>query len=196
MNRDGIVDQIYTDRFLEASVLKDQDRIEECLVKAHELLADPAIPRYHYIKTLLLLASATDGWYEANLYCIEANQLWQTTRIWQPAGANDAVDGYMAEIRGELDELIALLEEEGGPEDDVVEYYTPQHDEGVEGARAMLQDMDIGDVRDSARDKVRLAGPGDDVRARQRHRLPRRPSSFSTRIRRRPCLSSPCNNIS
>jgi hypothetical protein len=56
----SIIDQRFTDWINEATDLADQGQLEECVVKARELLARDDCPRYHRMKTLLLLAAALD----------------------------------------------------------------------------------------------------------------------------------------
>jgi hypothetical protein len=150
MQRGGIIDDQFTDRFNEANALWDEDRLEECIVKARELLAEPAIPRYHEIKTLLLLASTVEDWYEANGYRIEAEGLWRIVRRWHPEGEDEELDGYMAEIRGVLDEADRVLQEEEpynsdseADSEDEVQHARLNHDEEVADAQALMQDMDI-----------------------------------------------------
>jgi hypothetical protein len=146
MSRESIIDSQFTDGFNEANALWEQDRLEECIVKAHELLAEQAIPRYHRMKTLLLLASTVGDWYEANSYRVEAEALWQIVRRWHPEGEDENIDGHMAEIRGILEDADRMLQEEEPKDydlDDEVQHMVRNHDEEVADAQAMMQDMDL-----------------------------------------------------
>jgi hypothetical protein len=120
----SIIDQRFTDWINEATDLADQGLLEECVVKARELLADDACPRYHRMKTLLLLAAVLDDWYQANECRQDADALWRIVRRWHPVGENETLDTYMAEIRDLLDvcrEALAQEEPSDGHEveDDV-----------------------------------------------------------------------------
>jgi hypothetical protein len=96
-------DRQFTDAFNEANHLWDEDRLEECVTKARELLQDPAIPHFHRMKTLLLLDSTLGDWHEANDCCIDAEALWRIARRWHPEGEDEVVDKNMKEMRDTLD---------------------------------------------------------------------------------------------
>jgi hypothetical protein len=114
--------------------------------QARELPSEPAIPRYHRIKTLLLLTSTIKDQDEANSYRIEAEALWQVDRRWHPEGEDEKLDGYMAEIRGVLKEADRVLQEKEPYDydlEDEVQHIIPDHNEEIADAQAIRQDMDI-----------------------------------------------------
>ena len=53
----------------------DDDKEEECIAAAQNLLEDPDLPRYHRIKTLVLLGSAFNEWDETETCRLEAERL-------------------------------------------------------------------------------------------------------------------------
>ncbi|KAH4146496.1 hypothetical protein HBH44_241520 [Parastagonospora nodorum] len=146
MATQSIIDVQFTDAFNEAKALYDADRLDECIAKARELLEDPAIPRYHQIKTLILLGSTLGEWSDANSCLVDAEALWALTRRWHPEGEDKDVDIFMAEIRTSLDELAGVLREEE-PEDydmdDAIEEVLHEHDEQVADAQMMMEDLDL-----------------------------------------------------
>lgn len=60
------IDIRFMNEFNEANELYINDQLDECIAKARDLLQDPAIPRYHHMKTLVLLGSTLGEWEEAD----------------------------------------------------------------------------------------------------------------------------------
>ena len=125
------VDEAFTKAFNEANQHYEEDRLDECITQARALLADTAIPRYHRMRTLVLLGSCLGDWYEANSCCTQAEALWRIVRRWHPAGDNKNIDTAMTDIRESIDELEEALQEDLEPERDVegeVEAAVAAHD--------------------------------------------------------------------
>ncbi|KAH5599321.1 hypothetical protein HBI81_068510 [Parastagonospora nodorum] len=161
MATQSIIDVQFTDAFNEAKALYDADRLDECIAKARELLEDPAIPRYHQIKTLILLGSTLGEWSDANSCLVDAEALWALTRRWHPEGEDKDVDIFMAEIRTSLDELAGVLREEE-PEDydmdDAIEEVLHEHDEQVADAQMMMEDLDLDQDNHEETGKIPQSG--------------------------------------
>ncbi|KAK3057643.1 hypothetical protein LTR09_001827 [Extremus antarcticus] len=102
----------FTEAFDKAVALQDENRPEECIEKAQKLLAEPAIPRYHRMRTLLLLGSTVGDWDEAHEYWENAETLGRIVRRWRPAGEDEAIDVPMRALRVEIDDLKKILDEE------------------------------------------------------------------------------------
>ncbi|KAH4635133.1 hypothetical protein HBH81_121990 [Parastagonospora nodorum] len=171
MATQSIIDVQFTDAFNEAKALYDADRLDECIAKARELLEDPAIPRYHQIKTLILLGSTLGEWSDANSCLVDAEALWALTRRWHPEGEDKDVDIFMAEIRTSLDELAGVLREEE-PEDydmdDAIEEVLHEHDEQVADAQMMMEDLDLDQDSHEETGKIPQSGAVEvDTKARR-----------------------------
>ena len=72
--RDRILDA-FDDAYIEMQKLYDDDKLEEVYESAQVLLADAAIPRYHRMKTLMLLSNFTSDLDEAQRYHTEAEAI-------------------------------------------------------------------------------------------------------------------------
>ncbi|KAF2133565.1 hypothetical protein P153DRAFT_363735 [Dothidotthia symphoricarpi CBS 119687] len=112
MATESQIDKRFTEGFNEANDHYRDDRLEECVAKARELLNDPAIPRYYRMRTLVLLGSTLGEWGEANDCRLEAEAMWRIVRRWHPLGEDVEVDRLMAIIRESLDDLDRALREE------------------------------------------------------------------------------------
>jgi hypothetical protein len=77
MHTADAIDKAFTNGFNEAAELYDADRLVECEKMARELLAKPYIPRYHSMKTQILLGSIVGDWYEACDFRIAAETMWR-----------------------------------------------------------------------------------------------------------------------
>jgi hypothetical protein len=143
---DSIIDEAFTNGFNEANDLYNEGILDRCIEKSYALLNDPAIPIFHRIKTLILLASTLGDWNDANEHRIEAETLWRAVRRWHPQGRDTIVDEHMTEIRGTLDELDAVLREEELEDIDVDEPMMNSMEASNEG----VQDTQT-EVQESAR---------------------------------------------
>lgn len=106
-------DNDFDDRLLGAWKLYNKEEFWECEEPLRDLIKDPAIPRYHRLKTLAMLASVVDDSAEANQFRLTAEALWDMVRDDHPVGSNQRVDRRLAGLRGELDgikEALALEE--------------------------------------------------------------------------------------
>jgi hypothetical protein len=142
-----IIDKEFSIAFNEAKALYGADRLGECIEKAQKMLDDPATPRYHRMKTLVLLGSTLGDWIDAYACCVDAEALWVLTRQWHPEGKNEAVDIFLAELRNSLDELAEVLAEEE-PDLDM-----QNDDEEVADVGARMEDLNLNleDRRHSSR---------------------------------------------
>jgi hypothetical protein len=151
MATSSAVDKAFADGLNEASDLYNSDHLEECVNKTRVLLADPAIPRYHRIKALILLASAVGGRQEAYDLAVKAETMWRMVRRRYLEGGNTNFDEYMQNLRESLDEIRADLDEteeeyyENLFEDDVDDAVVA-HEEHVKDATATMKDLDIASV--------------------------------------------------
>jgi len=98
--------------------LYNSDQLEKCIEQAKLLLDDPAIPRFHRIKTLFMLASTLGDWYEAERHRAHGELLWRIARHWNPAGQDAELDEAMNELRDLHDELKKGLDAEKPANDD------------------------------------------------------------------------------
>lgn len=114
MDNGRIIDEAFTAAFNEANELYRNDRLEECAAKCRELLDDSAAPKYHRMKTLILLGSILSDWDDADDCRLAAENLWSIVRRRHPEGADSTVDGIMAEIRESLDDMYTALEKDAG----------------------------------------------------------------------------------
>ena len=62
MANDSAIDRAFADAFNEVNRLYGDDKFKECIEKAQSLLDDPALPRYHRMRTLVLLGSTHPDW--------------------------------------------------------------------------------------------------------------------------------------
>ncbi|KAJ5022896.1 hypothetical protein PSV08DRAFT_250439 [Bipolaris maydis] len=147
----------FCEEFNNAKALHDDGRLDECVAKARGMLEDPDIPRYHRIKTLLMLASALEDPYEASKCWLDATALWTSIRFWNPEGQNSKLDELMEEIRMSLEELSKAVENEEAEEHD--ESIVHVHDDQVADTQAMIQRMEINE------DNVDMDSGGEDVAA-------------------------------
>jgi hypothetical protein len=108
----NLIDKQFTEALNKAYDLFDADQLEECQRAAIELLEDDAMPRYHRMKTLILLGTILGDWDEANECRIDAWSLYELVRRWHYKGDNGAADKLLDEIRTELVSLDDALRED------------------------------------------------------------------------------------
>lgn len=139
----------YTEAINELVDLYNTDQLDECLSEAHKLLEDPAMPRYHRIKTLILLANMVETWTEADYLRMQAETLYQLVRRWHPVGEDSVLDEGMEELRKLLNDLNEALKDEqpegyildGGGDETV-----RADDEDIAVAQTMMDDLDMGEL--------------------------------------------------
>ncbi|KAI4920568.1 hypothetical protein J4E85_009335 [Alternaria conjuncta] len=142
------IDKSFTKALNEAGELYNNDRLDECIEKTRALLADDAIPRYHRMKALLLLASTLGNWLDASNCHAEAEILWRVVRRWNPEGEDAVLDRHMDELREHIDDVDAALvrtePDDYYLEDDVDDESTAQ-DEQVIDATAAMETLQLPD---------------------------------------------------
>jgi hypothetical protein len=94
----SIIDEQFTKALNAAYNLYHDDRLQECQKAASDLLGDDAIPRYHRMKVLILLASILGDWEDANECRVDAWALYNLVRRWHPVGNNLTADEALDEI--------------------------------------------------------------------------------------------------
>ncbi|KAK0837141.1 hypothetical protein LTR03_013044 [Friedmanniomyces endolithicus] len=100
----------YSRKFNAALWFYDRNQLNECAESARDLLDDPGLPRYHRMKTLILLASIT-GWHDAEECRIEAEQFWRGARVQYSSPTFDEEEA-LTELRTQLDALKAAQDYE------------------------------------------------------------------------------------
>jgi hypothetical protein len=105
----------------DAASEEDEIVLNQCIAQARSLLEEPSIPRYHRIKTLLLLTSMVGNRSEAQYFHRQADNLYRLVRAHEAPGANPKVDKALAELSESLEELrVALAEEVSAADADEV----------------------------------------------------------------------------
>jgi hypothetical protein len=141
----SIIDRQFTKALNAAYKLYHEDRLLECQKAALDLLEDYAMPRYHRMKVLMLLASILGDWEEANQCRIDAWALYRLVRRWHPVGnsliTNEALDQILVQLR-EVDSAL----EEDAPEEwtlaevqESVEIVIPNAEDDIEATREELE---------------------------------------------------------
>ncbi|KAI4647821.1 hypothetical protein J4E93_004232 [Alternaria ventricosa] len=142
------IDESFTKALNEAGELYNDDRLDECIEKTRALLANDAIPRYHRMKALLLLASTLGDWLDASNCHTEAESLWRVTRRWHPEGEDAELDKYMDDVREHLDEVgadLARTDPDAYDFDDDVDDRIAAHEEHVKDATAAMKTLELPD---------------------------------------------------
>lgn len=115
----SIINRAFALAYNEAAELYDTDQLEACIEKCNEILHDSAAPRYHRMKTWVLLNNVLGDWEEANECLVKAESMWRIVRRWNVVGKDAEVDASLDELRGYLDELKAALDAEKATDYDV-----------------------------------------------------------------------------
>jgi hypothetical protein len=106
------------------------------------------------MKTLIILASTVGNWWEANEYFVDAQTLWRIEKRWHAEGDNISVDGYLEEIKIELDELDKVLADEEPEDSDhetTVDDISIFHDESIADTQGTIDDLGVDDRLDPGR---------------------------------------------
>lgn len=111
-------------RHLSLKTLADQQLLG--IGQASALLEEPAIPTYHYIKTLLLLTSMTGDYSEALQYHRRAEIQYHVVRIREKT--NPVVQPALAALWASIEELREILKVEAEENN-----FTDPQDEDGEG---------------------------------------------------------------
>jgi tetratricopeptide (TPR) repeat protein len=130
----SIIDKAFTDAYNECAELYDNDELEKCIEKAQALLDYGAAPRYHRMKTWILLGNCLGDWDEAHDSYVEAETMWRIVRRWHRAGEDAKVDAAMEELRVSLEELKETLAKDKPAYDDDEEVANrmAEHDAAVQ----------------------------------------------------------------
>ncbi|KAK3642233.1 hypothetical protein LTR56_010810 [Elasticomyces elasticus] len=116
--------------FAELHQLFEDDKIDECVELAQNLLEESDIPRYHGIKVLIMLSSCTADWRDAEAYRLEAEQLWSFL--------HDA----LAHLRLCLDSCNEVLQKEKPEYDAEMLRRAEEQDQDMEEAQAAVAAME------------------------------------------------------
>ncbi|KFX92596.1 hypothetical protein V490_05291 [Pseudogymnoascus sp. VKM F-3557] len=126
--------ELFGQAFNKVYELYNEDNQEECISAAQNLLQDPNLPRYHRIKTLLLLGSAFPDWDDVETCRLAAERIWeQAHRHYSRVDDPDAHQA-LAELRADLDTMGEMQREELDEmfRDDDNEYEVEDDGEGDE----------------------------------------------------------------
>lgn len=124
------IEEAFTEDYNTAVDLFDNNQLAECIEKIKTILQDDAAPRYHQMKSWILLGNVIDSWEDANdcfirpvpikistsarwqlaNALIRAEAMWRIVRSGHSVGQYAAVDEALDELRGELDELKKTLD--------------------------------------------------------------------------------------
>lgn len=79
--------------------LFDDNKLDDGINEAQDLLDDGDLPRYLRIKTLIVLAAAASNWHDTEACRTEAETLWSLARRYHPEGYDATADEALAELR-------------------------------------------------------------------------------------------------
>ncbi|KAH3913179.1 hypothetical protein HBH56_112750 [Parastagonospora nodorum] len=142
------VDRQFDRAFNAAAELYRQDKYEQCIEALRELLADPAMPRYHHIRCLTLLGGTLGDWKESYSCWVKAETIWRITKRWHCDDEDTEVKEALDDLQDGLNELRRALVDDkdgchesmqdGDAEADVLNTLAA-HDAGVEEDRAIAE---------------------------------------------------------
>jgi hypothetical protein len=157
----SIIHEQFTKALNAAFKLYHEDRLIECQEAALDLLEDYAMPRYHRIKVLMLLASILGDWEEADQCRIDAWALYRLVRRWHTVGNDLIADEALDEILVQLREVDSALEEDAPEEwrlaevQESVEIVIPNAEDDIEATREGLEVFNMVED-DTANAKAKL----------------------------------------
>jgi hypothetical protein len=162
MDSDSI-NKAFTDAVNEAGDLYENDRLDECIEKTRALLAVPAVPRYHRMKALILLASVVHDWEEASDCHVAVESLWRVVRRWHPEGEDAELDAFMKDLRDSIDGVGDVLEQTDPVDyefEDAVKGSITTHEEHMKDATARMRSLDMAEPSDvSSDDEMDIEAP-------------------------------------
>jgi hypothetical protein len=147
----SIIEDQFTDALNTAYKLYHEDRLLECQKAALDLLEDYAMPRYHRMKVLMLLATILGDWEEANQCRIDAWALYRLVRRWHTIGNDLIADEALDEILVQLGEVDSALEEDAPKEWTLAEVQEPVEivihnaEDDIEATREELEDFNMAE---------------------------------------------------
>lgn len=109
----------FTDDYNAIQRLYADEQIDDCVARARTLIAEPAIPRYHHIRTLLILVGAVPDWMEAWRFLQQAEVLWHLVRRFHAVGEDPKIDKTIEELWDGIVELKEILEDELDDDEEV-----------------------------------------------------------------------------
>jgi hypothetical protein len=157
----SVIDKQFTKALNAAYKLYHEDRLLECQKAALDLLEDYAMPRYHRIKVLMLLATILGDWEEANQCRIDAWALYRLVRRWHTVGNDLIADEALDQILVHLGEVDSALEEDAPEEwtlaevQESVEIVIHNVEDDIEATREEFEDFNM-DEDDTANSEVKL----------------------------------------
>ena len=99
------IDDDFTDEYNKLQKLYDDNQLDQCIKDAPALLDDPAMPRFHRMKTISFLASCHFDFEKADECRAQAEAYWRIERACYKEGQSEAVDKELGDLRLTLDEL-------------------------------------------------------------------------------------------
>ena len=99
------IDRQFTMGFNAAVELREQDEFDQCIEVLRGLLADYAIPRYHRMRCLTMLACTLEDWHEAYTCYVKGETIWRITKQWHRNGTNPTVNRTLDELHETLEEV-------------------------------------------------------------------------------------------
>lgn len=149
-----LVNESFTKAFNKAQTLYDENKLDDCLKEVRALLDESAMPKYHRMRTLLLLTSIATDWKEAEEARVAAEALWRLVRKWHTEDSNLYIEQALVELRAMLDEAKDNLAQERLERGDVatdktydpeaaVQQLLDQHEKNVAVELAQLDDEDL-----------------------------------------------------
>ncbi|CAN9216763.1 unnamed protein product [Alternaria alternata] len=112
------IDRQFSLGFNAAVELHKQHEFDDCIKALRNLLADDAIPRYHRIKCLALLACLLDDWHEGYSCYIKAETIWRIAKQWHHDETNPVIIKSLDHLHECLEEAKQILfEDDERPED-------------------------------------------------------------------------------
>lgn len=113
MNSNDQVMQFFGREYNEVLELyNDDDKEEECVAAAQDLLENPDLPRYHRIITLIPLSAASGDWDKAEDCRLEAERLWDQAHSHYTHVDNPDASRALAKLRVDLDDVKEIQREE------------------------------------------------------------------------------------
>ncbi|OBT71586.1 hypothetical protein VF21_09284 [Pseudogymnoascus sp. 05NY08] len=129
------------------ALYNEDDKEEECINAAQNLLEDPDLPRYLRILTLIILGTSIDDWDDSETCRLEAKRLWEQAH--RQYAALDIPDAFRPfdKLRVQLDafdkmqkERLEMLENL----DNEYEVNNEEQEDGEEDEKEKKREADVG----------------------------------------------------
>ena len=145
--------------------LLDEDREDECLQEACELLNNNHIPTYHRFRTFIVLGSIEE-YCQAELYYDKAEILYEQLKRWHPVGCNpymdtvlDLLDKKLQDLRDRFDKDEDGISVRAAP---ALELIAQEEAEFAIFAAMWGEDVDEGEDEEDDKGDDKGDGKGDD----------------------------------